>query len=380
MISEKIVIGRWCVPGKTLLLSNEDIVGLATTNEFIAAIEQAYLELGQGKAQELPRRRIYHPRENQIDHYYWFNEMAGIVPGIRTMALRVNSATVNVSRKRGNARLGFPGAFSALVFLYDVGTNELLAILQDFYLNPIRVAATSAIVTKRLARDDSKVMGLFGSGTQALLQVKHNCAVTSLEEIKVFSTSKDRREKFAQQISDLIKVKAVPVAHAREAVEGCDIVTTATNSNEPVFDGGWVEKGTHINTMIGSDYFLPRRETDEKTVLKSDIIVVNSKASIRLDKQPELYPLLQRGILDWGDIFEIGDLLVKRNIHGRSSSQQITYHNNNVGMGIQFAAMGRLLYERAKEKKVGTEIERDIFMQYDDDLRAIRDTAFLSDR
>lgn len=365
--------------GKTLILSNKDISGLATTNEYIAAIEQAYLELGQGTAQELPRRRIYHPRPNQVEHYYWFNEMAGIVPGIRSMGLRINSATVNVTRKRGNARLGFPGAFSALVFLFDTETNELLAVLQDFYLNPIRVAATSAIVTRRLAREDSKVMGLFGSGTQALLQVKHNCAVTNLEEIRVFSTSKERREKFAQQIAKYVGVKAVGVAHPREAVEGCDVVTTATNSNEPVFDGEWLDEGTHVNTMIGSDYFLPRRETDEKTVLKSDIIVVNSRASIRLDKQPELYPLLRRGVLDWSDIYEIGELLVKRNIHGRSSSKQITYHNNNVGMGIQFAAIGRLIYQRAKEKKVGTEVDQGMFMQYDDDLRAIRDSVFLAD-
>jgi ornithine cyclodeaminase/alanine dehydrogenase-like protein (mu-crystallin family) len=365
--------------GKTLILSNKDILGLASTKEYIAAIEQAYLELGQGAAQELPRRRIYHPRQNKVEHYYWFNEMAGVVPGIQSMGLRINSATVNVTRKRGNARLGFPGAFAALVFLFDTETNELLAVLQDFYLNPIRVAATSAIVTKRLAREDSKVMGLFGSGTQALLQVKHNCAVTNLEEIRVFSTSKERREKFAEQIAKFVGVKAVGVAHPREAVEGCDIVTTATNSNEPVFDGEWLEEGTHVNTMIGSDYFLPRRETDEKTVLKSDIIVVNSRASVRLDKQPELYPLLRRGILDWGDIYEIGDLLVKRNIHGRSSSKQITYHNNNVGMGIQFAAIGRLIYERAKEKKVGTEVDQAMFMQYDDDLRAIRDSAFLAD-
>jgi ornithine cyclodeaminase/alanine dehydrogenase-like protein (mu-crystallin family) len=365
--------------GKTLILSNKDILGLASTKEYIAAVEQAYLELGQGAAQELPRRRIYHPRQNKVEHYYWFNEMAGVVPGIRSMGLRINSATVNVTRKRGNARLGFPGAFAALVFLFDTETNELLAVLQDFYLNPIRVAATSAIVTKRLAREDSKVMGLFGSGTQALLQVKHNCAVTNLEEIRVFSTSKERREKFAEQIAKFVGVKAVGVAHPREAVEGCDIVTTATNSNEPVFDGEWLEEGTHVNTMIGSDYFLPRRETDEKTVLKSDIIVVNSRASVRLDKQPELYPLLRRGILDWGDIYEIGDLLVKRNIHGRSSSKQITYHNNNVGMGIQFAAIGRLIYERAKEKKVGTEVDQAMFMQYDDDLRAIRDSAFLAD-
>jgi ornithine cyclodeaminase/alanine dehydrogenase-like protein (mu-crystallin family) len=363
---------------KTLVISNKDMVGLVSTKECIEAIDQAYLELGQGKAQELPRRRIYQPKENMDDHYYWFNEMAGVVPGINSMGLRINSATVNVTKKRGNARFGFPGAFSALVFLFDTNSNELLAVLQDFFINPIRVAATSAIVTKRLAPDGAKVMGLFGSGSQALLQAQCNCAVTDIEEIRVYSTRKERRENVAKQISKLENVKAVAVDHPRDAVEGCDIITTATNSNEPVFNGEWLQPGTHVNTMIGSDYFLPRRETDDVTVLKSDIIVVNSKESIRLDKQPELYPNLQSGRLNWDDIYEIGDLLVKRNIHGRSNNQQITYHNNNVGMGIQFAAMGRLIYEKAKAAKVGTELDSSMFMQYDEDLRDIRDQAFLN--
>jgi len=362
---------------KTLVLSNKEMVGLVTIDECIEAIENAYLELGQGRAQELPRRRIYHPREDETDHYYWFNEMAGVVPGIQSMGLRINSATVNVTRKRGNARLGFPGAFSALVFLFDTETNELLAVLQDFFINPIRVAATSAIVTKRLARDGGKIMGLFGSGTQALLQAQCNCAVTQIDEIRVYSTREERRRNVAKSIAEEIGVKAIAVDDPREAVEGCDIVTTATSSNEPVFNGAWLEPGTHVNTMIGSDYFLPRRETDDETVLKSDIIVVNSKESVRLDKQPELYPHLQRGTLDWDDIYEIGDLMVKKNFHGRSSSQQITYHNNNVGMGIQFAAMGRLIYEKAKAAKVGHELDSSMFMQYDEDLREIRDTAFL---
>lgn len=361
----------------TLILSNKDLVGLATTQECIAAIEGAYLDMGHGQAQDLPRRRIYHPRDDEPDHYYWFNEMAGVVPSINSMGLRINSATVSVKSKRGNARLGFPGAFSALVFLFDSETTELLAVMQDFFLNPIRVAATSAVVTKRMARDDSKVMGLFGSGTQALLQAECTLAVQSLEEIRIFSTREERRVGVAKMIEQNLPVRAVPVDHPRLAVEGCDIVTTATSSNEPVFNGSWVEPGTHINTMIGSDYFLPRRETDDETVLKSDIIVVNSKKSVELDKQPELYPHLLRGTLHWDDIYEIADLLVKRNIHGRSTSKQITYHNNNVGMGIQFAALGRLLYERAVEKGVGTKVPRSLFMQYDDDLREIRDTAFL---
>ncbi|MCZ7600638.1 MAG: ornithine cyclodeaminase family protein [Gammaproteobacteria bacterium] len=361
----------------TLLITNRDMPGLATTAEYIEVIERAYLEHGQGVAQELPRRRIYHPRAEPPDHYYWFNEMAGVVPGMRSMGLRVNSATVNVARKRGNARLGFPGAFSALIFLFDTESNELLAILRDFFINPLRVAATSAIVSRRLARDDSKVMGLFGSGTQALLQVQCHLAVMDLDEIRVYSTRKERRENVAVQITEATGVRAVAVDNPREAVAGCDIVTTATSSNEPVFDGAWLEKGTHVNTMIGSDYFLPRRETDDETVLSSDIIVVNSRESVRLDKQPELYPHLMRGTLSWDDIYEIGELLVRRRLHGRSTSEQITYHNNNVGMGIQFAAVGRLIYERALERGVGHRVDSRFFMQYDDDLRAIRDTAFL---
>lgn len=362
---------------QVLLLRNADMVELISTEDAIEAMEAAYLEMGGGQAQELPRRRIYHPRDAPPDHYYWFNEMAGVLPGAGSMGLRINSATVSVTRKRGNARLGFPGAFSALVFVFDTETTELLAILQDFYLNPIRVAATSAIVTRRLARDDARVMGLFGSGTQALLQAECTAAVTDIDEIRVYSTRAERRERVAQQIRDHLNLKAVAVDHPREAVEGCDIVTTATSSNEPVFDGDWLEPGTHVNTMIGSDSFLARRETDDRTVLRSDVIVVNSRKSIELDKQPELYPLLQRGTLAWGDIHEIGELLTKRNLHGRSARDQITYHNNNVGMGIQFAALGRLIHDRARARGIGTEVPSDFFMQYDDDLREIRDTAFL---
>src|SRR5438105_15908220 len=98
-----------------------------------------------------------------------------------------------------------------------------------------------------------------------------------IEEIRVCSTRKERRESVAGKLNDLLKVRAVAVENAQDAVAGCDIVTTATSSNEPVFDGHWLEPGSHVNTMIGSDSFLPRRETDDTTVLKSDLIVVNSR-------------------------------------------------------------------------------------------------------
>ncbi len=92
-----------------------------------------------------------------------------------------------------------------------------------------------------------------------------------------------------------------------------------------------------------------------------------------------MHPHLESGRLDWADIHDIGELMVGADGVGRTNDQQITYHNNNVGMGIQFAAMGRLLYEKARAKGVGTQLDSSLFMQYDEDLREIRDTAFLLD-
>lgn len=363
---------------ETLILSNEEMEGLIEPQTAIEAIEDAYYELGRRKARDLPRRRIYLPREDtEAEKYYWFNEKAGAVPGINRMAIRMDSATVDVSEKRGNARLQFPGAFAGLVLLFDTESNQLLSIMQDFYLNPIRVAITSAIVTKRLARNDATTMGIFGSGTQAALQIEYNCEVTDLDEVRVYSTSEDRRNDFAERLNDVVDPEVRAVPQPEEAVKGCDIVTTATNSNEPVFDGEWLEPGTHVNTMIGSDVFLPRRETDETTVRKSDLIVVNSKEQISLDKQPELYKPLQRGELGEDEIHEIGDLLIKNDVHGRSHASQITYHNNNVGMGIQFAALGNEVYQAAKDEGLGTGVNADLFMQFDEDLARIRDRAFL---
>ncbi|WP_416841266.1 ornithine cyclodeaminase family protein [Haloferax sp. DFSO52] len=361
----------------TRLLTNDDISSLLTPDTVIDLIENAFEELGRRSAKTLPRRRIYLPREGTDDEYYWFNEMAGVVPSQNAMAIRLDSATVDLTEKRGNVRFAFPDAFAGLVLLFDTESNELLAMFQDFYVNPFRVAATSAVGIRHLAREDSKTMGLFGSGTQAALQIEHACVVRDLNEIRVYSTAPDRRADFAARLDDVVDPDVVPVEDPKEAVSGCDIVTTATNSNEPVFDGSWLEPGTHVNTMIGSDAFIPRRETDDETVRRSDIVVVNSLESVYVDKQPELYGPLRRNDLTDDDIYELADLVVGNEIHGRSSGNQITYHNNNVGMGIQFAAVCKHLYDIAESDGLGTEIDSAFFTQYNHDLARIRDEVFL---
>ena len=68
-----------------------------------------------------------------------------------------------------------------------------------------------------------------------------------------------------------------------------------------------------------------------------------------------------RGI-DWQSLPTLPDLLCGR-IRGRESEQQITGFVNNIGLGAQFAAVGKKVYDAAKSKGLGREVPPDWFTQ-----------------
>ena len=343
-----------------LVLKNEQMENLLPMSEEIEAIEQAFHELGEGKAMNAPRARLRTPWKEEGGQYY-FNNIMGLVPGIKSMALRIDSSFSKEVQVAGSKRRVYPGDFVGLVFLFDMDTCELLSIMDDHLLSVMRVGATSGVAAKYLARKDAKVMGLLGSGEQARTQVTAHAAVRPLTKIKVYSPTKENREKFAREMSKETGVEVVPVASAEEAIRGSDIVTAATNTVEPVVQGRWLEEGMHVNSIVGGDGFLPRRELDDEAVKRAGLIIVGYKPQIFIDKQAEFYDRLERGIVKAEDLHELGELLNGK-CRGREDDKEITFFKNNTGMGIQFAATARKMYEKAKEKGIGTELPLDLFM------------------
>ncbi|TMA06361.1 MAG: hypothetical protein E6J89_18080 [Deltaproteobacteria bacterium] len=152
--------------GTVLVLKNPEIQDLVPMTEAIDVIEEAFRELGEGVAMNAPRARLRVPWKDEGGQYY-FNNIMGVVPGMRSMALRIDSSFSKEVQVAGSKRRVYPGDFVGLVFLFDMDTCNILAIMDDHFISTLRVGATSGVATKYLAGKEARIMGLRRSGGPA---------------------------------------------------------------------------------------------------------------------------------------------------------------------------------------------------------------------
>jgi ornithine cyclodeaminase/alanine dehydrogenase-like protein (mu-crystallin family) len=252
-----------------------------------------------------------------------------------------------------------------IVLLFSSANGELLAIMNDGVLQRFRVGGANGVATKYLARRNAETVGLIGSGWQAGTQVMAVCEARPIKQIKVFSPTKANREKFAKETSEQVGVEIIPVACYEEAVRGVDIIVTSTNSRSP-FLGKWaIADGMHVSAM-------QRDEFDDAALLACKPLVLHTHATEnnvtssalshfeRDDFKLRDHPL-QRGI-DWKSLPTLPELVLGK-VKGRESDGQITGFVNNIGMGAQFAAVGKKIYDAAKARGAGREVPLDWFTQ-----------------
>jgi len=328
----------------------------------IDAMERAFAEEGRGIAVNRPRARYKVPPELDKPGYM-ANIIAGAVPGSGVAALRYDSTIVQERVVAGTKRMDFPSPTKrswGFVLLFSLETGEPLALLHDFSLSAIRVGATTGVAHRALAKKDARVAGIFGSGNEARTNLAAICSVRAIENVKVYSTTKEHRDRFADEMTRSLNILVQPVHDPESVVAGSDIVMCATNSSQPVFDGSWLEPGQLVTTIANTDGVHRRTEADSTTMIRSDFIVLNNKDTAITNQQRELLDLIDQGKFGWEKVCELGQVLIGSH-PGRTSDRQIIYYKSNTGVGIQFAAAGALIYEVCKEKGLGREIPSEWF-------------------
>ncbi|MFQ5797938.1 MAG: ornithine cyclodeaminase family protein [Bacteroidota bacterium] len=311
-----------------LFLTESEVQRLFSLDDALNAVEEVTLLQGEGKVLNHPRQRL---RVSNV----FFHSMMAAVPGWNVFGGKVYTTT------RGRTEF--------FVYLYSAEDGALLSVMQAKTLGQRRTGAASAVATKHLSRKDCSILGVIGSGFQAETQLEAICAVRPVRNVLVYSRSKEHRERFVEKMQSNVDAEVRTVASGEEAIRRADIIVSATTSKEPVVLGAWLREGQHLNATGGN--LLVRRELDEEAVKRCDVLVVDSVEQAK-HECGEFLPLLEKGRLHWNQVHELHEA-TSRNL--RSKENLITLFKSH-GIAAWDVASARVVYQKAREQKVGREI------------------------
>lgn len=345
---------------KTRLLLPGEIRGIIAMREAVEAVRMGFREWGEDTQINAPRRRVHIPTGVRVSVHQ------GGVPGLQATGLMTHCEWVKpMADRQVYPRLNHP-----VIVLYDASEGELKGVIvgeitcselpNNVAVTGLRTAATSAVGTDVLARKDAERLGILGSRGQAKNHLIALATVRKLREVKVYSPNRENCRRFAEEMGPILDIDIEPVSAPKEVVQGVDIVLAATNSSVPIFDGNWLEPGVHVTSIVGSNVGLvkggfaktKRREIDDTTLSRSDVIGIASVQQAIQDEQADIFDPVERGIIRWEQLIEISQILAGKR-EARTKADQITLFKNNAGQGVADVALGAVVLRKVVEQGGG---------------------------
>lgn len=241
---------------------------------------------------------------------------------------------------------------TAFGFLADVDNGYPTFEAEMTLLTALRTAATSAMAAKYLARKDSEVMAMIGSGSQSEFQALGFRAALGIERVRIFDIDPNAMEKFRRNIEPL-GIEVYIADSVEDALEGADIITTCTadKAQNTILDYSLVRPGVHING-VGGD--CPGKTELDPRILDDATVFVEFPPQTRIEGE----------IQNKGEDFEVVELwkVIAGKVPGRSSDEEITLFDS-VGFAIEdFSALRYL-----RDSTAGTDFQTYIELVADPD-------------
>lgn len=315
--------------------------GAVTPADCVDAVEGSFCEQGHGDVGVLPRAILTDD---------------GAPAQVRSRALKLSASFMRGSRVAGASLYTThfrPGEVDMWITLFDGETGRMRGILCGKALSLWKTAATAAVATRHLARDDARVATLVGTGRYALTQLQ--CLATVRPWRDVRCTSRDpakRRDFVAAARRALPQLSLSDVDSVEHAVRHADVVTTITTSPVPVVQGAWLATGSHLNAM--GQHAPTTREVDAQAIAQARVFV-DAREQAFAEKGEILLPLADGTIAREHIRGELGEVVAGR-VPGRTSAQDRTVFCSG-GTALEYMGLAAVLLARAQEAGIGQSLQ-----------------------
>ena len=355
-----------------LLINNPTVEKILDIKGCMEALETGYRDLINERANYRGRYDFFVPNDDPKLMYRW-GTMEGASRSFETFAIRMKSDMLEwPDGKTVEKHCVEPGTFCGFVMVFSTRNGEPLAIINDGIIQHMRVGGCAGLGAKYLSREDSSVVGIYGSGGMARTYLLAFNQVRKLREVKVYSPTKKNREAYAEEMAKKLGIKITPVELAEDAARGCDIVATCTDSIQVVVDDpDWVEPGMHLTCVKANEW-------NPEIVKKADLVIKMGRPTLNLDvgqirigaeaavvagNSDEIKRIANPKVDIFSQDFPLLTDIMSGKLQGRTDKNQVTFFANSGTQGLQFASTAGYVVREAKRRGLGQQIPTDWFLQ-----------------
>jgi ornithine cyclodeaminase/alanine dehydrogenase-like protein (mu-crystallin family) len=257
---------------------------------------------------------------------------------------------------------------SAIFVLSDIEKGFPVAVMEGTLASNMRVAAMGGVAAKHLSRDDSEVIGFIGAGEQAKMHLLSMKVVRpGLRQCRVAAKTTAEEQQFIDELSPLFPDLEFVAAntHGRAAMDGADILVTATSTQAPLLKAAWMKPGAFYSHIGGwEDEYAVAQQCDKIVCDDWDTVTHRSQTLSRMYAE---------GMLSGADIHADLHELVSGHKPGRESGHERIYFNA-VGLAFIDVAIGLAMYSRAISAGVGTplDLQQCMIFEHDDIMQQVK--------
>lgn len=298
--------------------------------EIIRALESMFREKGEGRV-EMPPKIGVHTLPDAFIH-----AMPAYIAAQKAVGMKW------VSGYPENSKRGLP-YIAGLLILNDAETGMPLAVMDCTWITARRTGAATAVAAKYLARRESETVGILGCGVQGRSNLEALKVLLPIKKALAYDVHPERNAKYAQEMSSKLGIEVMPVATAREAVVGCDIVVTAgpiLRKPHATIQPGWLAAGAFASLVDFDSYWHPDALRQADKFCTDDVPQLEHYRQIGyFQNLPPIHA-------------DLGELVTGRK-SGRERPSERTFACN-LGLALDDIATAPLIYQRALDKGVGT--------------------------